>query len=296
MSDVEDIKRFRRVAELFRTSVQAFGLVPVEEVDAEEGDTGGWWAKVATWRRDRPNVSTWFDRSLEQERQFWFGFQSRRSSVLDALVQELPRNLGYAEIGNDDVVKIADNYWRYKPPAVERVKRNDGRAFERYPEDDSLEGHYFGINQLGFRFNSEEQLVTQAAEFVGGIVECIGPSLEEEHDDQLKELKRENPTEYKQVILARRGQGRFRRELEQFWKGSCSVTGCSVSEALRASHIKPWRVSTNDERLDKNNGLLLNAMLDALFDKFLISFDDKGGIVISPQYYKRNTNYRHLMA
>jgi hypothetical protein len=223
MSDAEDEERFRRVAELFRAQVQRFGLVPVEEVNVEKTDTSGWWAKVAKWRRDRPNISVWFDHTLGEERQFWFGFQSPKRTVLDALIKEMPQT-HYAEIGERDWKEIRKNDYRLKGHAVELVKNHGGKAFERYSDDDYFDGHYFGMNQLGFRFSTEEQLAMQAAEFVGEIVESIDPLLEEEHDTQLNELKRENPTEYKQLILARRGQGQFRRDLESFWKGSCAVT------------------------------------------------------------------------
>ena len=37
------------------------------------------------------------------------------------------------------------------------------------------------------------------------------------------------------------------------------------------------------ERLDVFNGLLLAAHLDALFDQFLLSFDEHGRALISPQ-------------
>src|SRR3546814_4483078 len=36
------------------------------------------------------------------------------------------------------------------------------------------------------------------------------------------------------------------------------------------------------ERLDVFNGFLLSANLDALFDRFLISFDNQGALVIAP--------------
>lgn len=49
---------------------------------------------------------------------------------------------------------------------------------------------------------------------------------------------------------------------------------------MRASHIYPWRKSTNEERLDKFNGLLLTPNLDHAFDQGLISFDDDGLILI----------------
>jgi predicted restriction endonuclease len=61
------------------------------------------------------------------------------------------------------------------------------------------------------------------------------------------------------------------------------VSGCTVSAVLRASHIKAWSQSTDNERLDGSNGLLLTADLDALFDRGLISFDDKGNMLMSSQ-------------
>ncbi|WP_245431366.1 HNH endonuclease signature motif containing protein, partial [Rhodoplanes roseus] len=42
------------------------------------------------------------------------------------------------------------------------------------------------------------------------------------------------------------------------------MTGCEVEDVLRASHIKPWRDASDQERLDPRNGLLLSATLDAL--------------------------------
>ena len=52
---------------------------------------------------------------------------------------------------------------------------------------------------------------------------------------------------------------------------------------LVASHIKPWRDSNNQERLDKFNGLLLLANLDKAFDLGFISFADTGLVMISCQ-------------
>jgi predicted restriction endonuclease len=80
-----------------------------------------------------------------------------------------------------------------------------------------------------------------------------------------------NETERLALVRARLGQGPFRTRLVERWGGRCPVTGCSQEQALRASHMKPWRCSTNQERLDSANGLLLTANLDALFDRFLIS-------------------------
>ena len=84
------------------------------------------------------------------------------------------------------------------------------------------------------------------------------------------------------LINARVGQGAFRSQVLQLWGQCCAVTQSITFEAIRASHIKPWRISTDQERLDANNGLPLTASLDALFDSGLISFEPSGNLVISP--------------
>ncbi|MCQ9617926.1 hypothetical protein L1889_15650 [Paenalcaligenes niemegkensis] len=53
-------------------------------------------------------------------------------------------------------------------------------------------------------------------------------------------------------------------------------------EHLRASHCKPWRDATNEERLDGENGLLLTPGIDHLFDQGFIGFDDNGQTIVSP--------------
>ena len=83
------------------------------------------------------------------------------------------------------------------------------------------------------------------------------------------------------LVSARRGQGKFRRDLLLKWNNSCAVTDITIPEALIASHVKPWRESTDQERLDSNNGLLLNASLDSLFDNYLISFNGDGQMLVS---------------
>ena len=88
-------------------------------------------------------------------------------------------------------------------------------------------------------------------------------------------------TEKKWLISARIGQGNYREELINLWK-KCAVSKCEMTDVLIASHIKPWRKSTNKERLDRYNGLLLLPNYDKLFDKGLISFEDNGKIIISP--------------
>jgi putative restriction endonuclease len=89
-------------------------------------------------------------------------------------------------------------------------------------------------------------------------------------------------TEVERLVRQRVGQDKFRNAMLDYWGGACAVTGVAIPAVLRASHAKPWAECVSDaERLDVFNGFLLNANLDALFDRFLISFDDEGTLVVA---------------
>ncbi len=86
-------------------------------------------------------------------------------------------------------------------------------------------------------------------------------------------------TECEASAKQRIGQDQFREKLIRYW-GTCAVTGCKEQDLLIASHIKPWEKTTNKERIDPYNGLLLSPALDKCFDQGYVSFDDKGQIMI----------------
>ncbi len=95
-------------------------------------------------------------------------------------------------------------------------------------------------------------------------------------------------TTKEQLVDARLGQGAFRSKVLQHWDYLCAVTGVKTQQVIRASHIRPWRDSTNEERLDPYNGLPLVASLDCLFDCGYVSFDANGSIMISSKLCKRD--------
>jgi len=88
-------------------------------------------------------------------------------------------------------------------------------------------------------------------------------------------------TEKAALVLARRGQGQFRDNVRSIER-ACRITKVERMEHLIASHVRPWRDSNNDERLDGENGLLLTPTVDHLFDKGFISFEDAGQLIVSP--------------
>jgi hypothetical protein len=83
------------------------------------------------------------------------------------------------------------------------------------------------------------------------------------------------------IIRARSGQGLFKQRVSKI-ETRCRITGVENFVHLVASHCKPWRDSSNAERLNGENGLLLTPSIDHLFDRGFIGFEDNGTLIISP--------------
>jgi hypothetical protein len=106
----------------------------------------------------------------------------------------------------------------------------------------------------------------------------------EEDEIELRILNRkiDGPVEKTQLVRARRGQGAFRQNVLSR-EPRCRVTGTSDPRFLRASHIKPWRDSTDVEKIDGDNGLMLAPHVDALFDRGYVTVGENGALLISAQ-------------
>jgi len=107
------------------------------------------------------------------------------------------------------------------------------------------------------------------------------------------------------------GQDYFRSEVIDACNRRCVVTAVDDISLLIASHIKPWAKSSDDEKMDGDNGLLLAPHIDKLFDKGRITFSELGEILIADDLsdsvldawhidknkkYSLNENQRRYMA
>lgn len=96
-----------------------------------------------------------------------------------------------------------------------------------------------------------------------------------ENYDLLKETEKTN------IVKSRIGQGLFKTRLLKKYDSRCIVTGVTTRKLLIASHVRPWAVSSNEDRLSEENGLLLSPTFDKLFDCGLITFSNAGNIFVS---------------
>lgn len=195
--------------------------------------------------------------------------------------EEVSNNIFAQRIGNDDILRNSINTYS---PAVQikagTVSLRDGVGYDDLApyvrvditNDRDDKEYFFDL----FASGDEPARTLEEAPTAGLVSAPDRAALRQIHNDPGL-----SPTEKMQLAAARIGQGLFRRNLITGW-GICAITGVADARLLIASHIKPWRVSSNQERLDSNNGLLLTPTYDKLFDRKLISFDDDKRMLLSP--------------
>src|SRR6266478_9158808 len=168
----------------------------------------------------------------------------------------------------------------------------------------SLRGiRLFSRTEMVFNPSTFTEIPTAFAEVLIGLIgqEIVSIALAAsdvkpitDHDLDLWERKLEQElvndsavreTERLAIIRARNGQGLFKDRVSKI-ESRCRITGVENPVHLVASHCKPWRDSSNEERLNGENGLLLTPSIDHLFDRGFVGFEDSGNLIISPVAHK----------
>lgn len=100
--------------------------------------------------------------------------------------------------------------------------------------------------------------------------------------------------EQKRLVKVRLAQQKFRKNVFDI-NNKCIITDCVDESLLIASHIKPWAQSTELEKIDGYNGLLLTPTYDRLFDKGLMTFGENNQIIYSPKLSQNSKECLHLL-
>jgi hypothetical protein len=211
-----------------------------------------------------------------------------------------PSEFGTAGINWSQIGWRVDVRWRRlanprRPKdAIARIGKDLGYKYAPLtPEGNGLQSVYLtyvtsGLASALFSLvGAESHSVAEAASAVSAI-ERGNPAPESDIEEWEGRLEKEiigdrriPDTDRQALILARRGQGLFRSNVREVER-SCRITKVERAEHLIASHVRPWRDSTHQQRLDGENGLLLTPSMDHLFDKGFISFEDVGRLIVSP--------------
>ncbi len=116
-------------------------------------------------------------------------------------------------------------------------------------------------------------------EYKNDIVKYENPLAKQEKEkietSNLSQKKKET------LIQARSGQGEYRRKVLEDCS-YCPFTLVNDERLLIASHIKPWAVSDDNEKVDPKNGFALTPTYDKLFDGGYMTMLDDKTIEVSP--------------
>ena len=190
------------------------------------------------------------------------------------LYERIP--FGQQHQGNPRVVELAERLARTASSVA--MKLNNLTSLdpdERARGVRGLEGASALDRSIWAEFHTQPELVEEAERlWIAGDSE-----LGVDQTDESDEPHWAGATDVEAVRRVRLAQSYFRRVVLANFDGRCALTGVSDPALLTASHIVGWSTAP-EHRVDPANGLCLNRLHDAAFDKNLITFDESFRLVV----------------
>ena len=145
-----------------------------------------------------------------------------------------------------------------------------------------------GSGNPGYLYPCNEQLVIKLLEIISDLniyrvdeeqLELAIGTVRRTERNNFIPMVAEMESEVK--LTMRKGQEKFRKDLLPLWENKCALCDIELPILLKASYSKPWKDSTQSERIDPYNGILLCCNHDALYTQGYIAFDGRGRLHIS---------------
>ncbi|MBR3314320.1 MAG: HNH endonuclease [Atopobiaceae bacterium] len=209
-----------------------------------------------------------------------------REETLAALVlyMHLPRGLFHAR--NPDVIALSEALGR-TPASVAR-KLSNIEHFDPNRDPDvvgSAHGSHWERDIWAELSERGDGLLEEA---IGHYRDAMEPAYDVEYTGSDLALEIVEGRDVGVTTTRRLNQSHFRNLLLELYHGRCCVTGLGIERLLIASHIKPWRdADPLTERVNVENGLLLNSLHDRAFDQGLITLDSDYRLVMSRELERR---------
>jgi putative restriction endonuclease len=214
------------------------------------------------------------------------GVEQQTAKLWDILVHQASQRtfITYTEIKKEmDISMVPASFWYMRriqeyclqnllPPLTILAAKADGvpgAGFIAWPPENLEEGR-----ELVYAKNWND------------IVNPWGYSLEGQTEKGLVRRLQTNPNESGTVYRLVKDRGMiqilFRKLLLKAYRGKCCICKMNHEVVLEACHIVPWNVSSQEQRLDVRNGILLCANHHKLFDKGLIEVKEDYSISFKP--------------
>ncbi len=109
-----------------------------------------------------------------------------------------------------------------------------------------------------------------------------------------KNISNKDRLEVERIVKSRKWQWEYRERLLHDIS-SCIITWVNDERLLIASHIKPWAIAEDHEKIDYLNWLTLSPTYDKLFDQWFITFTDSWIMHVSPYISPMNQKRLNLI-
>lgn len=135
--------------------------------------------------------------------------------------------------------------------------------------------------------NNKEDLIFESEKILAKIQQT---SIEKKYHSILKGTDKLTGKTKLREVKTRVNQNVFRQMILANYNNKCAVTGFNNLNFLIASHITPWSVDKKN-RLNPQNGILLNSLHDKAFENGFMGIDKNYQIVICNDFLKSKDSF-----
>ncbi len=178
-----------------------------------------------------------------------------------------------------------------RTPSAVSMRLSNFASVDPYHQQRGVKGLTGGIKQVQpiwdeFHENKEE-LVFESERILAKIENTTIDEKYKKILDGTNNLKGETKL---REVKTRVNQRVFRDIVLANYQGSCAVTGFANQDFLIASHITPWAKDV-ENRLNPQNGLLLNNLHDKAFENGYLAIDKNYKILICSEFRKSTDEF-----
>ena len=191
--------------------------------------------------------------------------------------------------GNPDVIQLAKLMNR--TPSAVAMRLSNFASVDSYHQKRGIKGLTGGIKQVQpiwdeFSENKEE-LIFESEKILAQFQQT---TIEEKYKGLLDDIENYEGLSKVREVKTRVNQNVFRQIVLVNYRGRCAITQINQSKLLIACHISPWSKDIAN-RLNPQNGILLNSLHDRAFENGFITIDNKMRVIICSDWLKSNNTF-----
>ena len=189
-----------------------------------------------------------------------------------------------------EVIELSDLMKDRNPNAVS-MRLSNFASVDPYHQERGVVGLKGGIKQVQPIWdefhNNKEELIFESERILAEIQQT---SIEKKYEYVLSGTdKLEGKTKLREV-KTRVNQNVFRQIILANFSNKCTITGFDNPDFLIASHIMPW-AKDKENRLNPQNGLLLNNLHDKAFENGYLAIDKNYKILVCSDFLKSEDKF-----